>query len=862
MTADLSFEQLIALIERGEPQPIADALLTTSEPGRRELGRRLPNLTTARMPNAHVSTLEWQRVQERRDTAKAVAGAGCLTGAPKIVTWLRNHGSFHDPRVITAIIRVLSAPGRPALGTVARGLATRLRSDDVDAQWPLVSRLLDAAGEPVPPTEATLRGWLRATGCSASSLRSDLRTNQLLPHVFRVPRLGGDVSAGGLANLTEQRVVILDGCAHRLAEGDRPGMIRPFVELHRLLAPTLDERAANQQAYLTMVSSPHSTVVAIALESLRTVDDAGLLDTAAVADAALSVLSRREKTLVRAQLAWLDSALTRKPSPELFEALLTGLGNESVDLAERTLRVVAKHLPAFDPAVLARLAPDLTGDLRRQVDALLPAPALASDGPVGAGSVGDGPPAAMAGVPAAASMPAPLRSAVEVAAVLGELFRQGERDPVLLEQALDGLARFAHDDQAALVAALTSVPVPNWDDPLCALVRTVTGGTWSPWTPGYWDFQLAPPPFWMLPERLGELARQMIGTPPPALLATPATVDGHVSPARVLELLVAAERDGWQPGPFDLAQAVLRLPRTVDPAIIAGAGRLTSPAGRFLADWLNGGGLSDPLVTTTEVLWHHCADVRACRCGTTWRATFDALPRHVPIAPCPPRAWESTPFTGLAVPAGLLDMAPLSGRPPYSPSLHDWPMVLPGHPEIIAAHALPNIFDAAYREHRHRLQVLPALAASTGPFGPAMALCLAAGLTADQPAGRVNATDAFIELAARGKLNGTLVGRELTRLHDNGNLPLKRLTGCLTEAMRAGRAAEVWATARELLPAALAAPGPGTPDLLAVAESAAAAVHATDDVPGLASAAARPGRNRLAVEVARLNRTLTVNRAT
>jgi hypothetical protein len=187
-------------------------------------------------------------------------------------------------------------------------------------------------------------------------------------------------------------------------------------------------------------------------------------------------------------------------------------------------------------------------------------------------------------------------------------------------------------------------------------------------------------------------------------------------------------------------------------------------------------------------------------------------------------------------------------------------MVLPGHPEIVAAQALPEIVMAVHGDFRQQLDILPVLAASAGPFGPAMALALANGFSADDITGRVSATDAFVELAARGKLDGALVGRELAQLQGGGRLAVKRVAGCLIEVLRAGVTTEVWAAVRELLPAALINPGAGTPDLLATAEAAAAAVHATDDFPELTEVAARRGRTRLASEAARLSRTLAANR--
>lgn len=943
MTTELSFERLTELIKLGHAEALADALIALDEPARRALGARLPEASA--LGWADLGAVDWQvrwRLSQRRDAALRVAGAGCLTPAAKVVSWLREFGAGDDPALIGAVVRVLRAPGRPSIAAVARGLATRLRVNQVDQQWALVRRLLDVAGEPVPPTEATVRGWLRETGSSAEGLRADSRTRELLPHVFSTPRVGADVSPGGLANLTEHRAVILPGCVARLAEGDRPGSIRAFVELHRLLAPTADEGEPHRQTYLSMLDSPHSTVAEIALRALRPVDDPEL-----VADAALSVLPRREKKLVRAQLDWASAVLAAKPDPALFEALLTGLANEQVDLAERTVRVIAKHLPALGAdgvALLAAAAEGLSGDLRRQVTALLPAASVVSPAsPASAVSVLEAP--VIGGPIAAAAMPPPLGSIPEVVAATAAIMLDDAPDPVRLEEVLDGLVRFAHRDRAGLAVALAP-KLTHWDSPFSLMTKAVVGGTWRPWVPNRWEAE-APPPFWLLVERLGEIGRQMTRAVPPALLATPATVDGHVSPARVLELLTAAERDGWQPGRFDLTQALLRLPRAVDPAVLTGAARLTSPAGRLFAGWLAGGGLPDPLIVTGEAVWHGCPDPDACTCQwphrVRWTSSFDAVPLPVPAvtvarpSPAPPytpvadfgtpapplpdgRHWPTVPPTpnhlgpaasaplspptsppaaspaspsasslpgpgasplattpaeptaaglaelsamALAVPVGLLDLPAdpdrFRGRRPSHRVTH-WPAILPGHPEIVAAHALPEILQAVDGDDRSRLAVLPVLAASSGPFGPALALCVALGFSADQAPGRVFATDAFIDLATRGKLDAALIGRELANLQRDGRMAPKRVAGCLTEAMRAGLSAEVWSTVRELLPAALSRPVPGTPDLLAAAESAAAAVRATDHIAGLAEVAARPGRNRLVTEAARLTRTLTDNK--
>jgi len=105
---------------------------------------------------------------------------------------------------------------------------------------------------------------------------------------------------------------------------------------------------------------------------------------------------------------------------------------------------------------------------------------------------------------------------------------------------------------------------------------------------------------------MAEVAGQLAGEPPVELLATPATPEGHVDPDRVLALLVLAERDGWEPGRYDLLQALLRLPRTVDPGIGTAAAALRSPAGQRLAAWLDRGGLPDPEVTRIALVRGRC----------------------------------------------------------------------------------------------------------------------------------------------------------------------------------------------------------------------------------------------------------------
>ncbi|GAB7045797.1 hypothetical protein [Catenuloplanes indicus] len=851
----IAFNELASWLDEGSLVPLTNALLAADETERRALAGQLRQHELLRRPHdvfddalSHEERRRrWREDEVRRPYRQAalrVAGAACLPRAAAIVSWLRS-ARFPDPMpagTADAIVRVLSAPGRPSAAAVARGLAGRLRPAQVDAQWPIISALLRATGQTPVPTEATVRGWLRETGLDVERLDADPWTPLMLPHVFSIPRVGGELDGSGPGALTRlceiggcDRAVLLADCLMRLGQGDRLGALRPFVTMHRLLAPTLDETARHATEYAGLLSSPYSTVAGIGLETLRALDDAGRLTSGAVAEAGFAALARTEKKLFRAQLAWLNATLARKPDPEVYAALVSGLASPAPDLAERALAVAVKHLPAIGEAgreLLAAAAETLDGDLCRQVNAVL-GRATAPVEPV-----------ALPPVPPVAAMPAPLGSVAEVAAAAAVLVRPGREwsDPVLLELLLDGLVRFAAEDRKALASALRPVVGPRAGSAVARLVCAIVDGHWV--KPGPGPFGPVAPPSAMLAERVDELGRAIPYTAPPGLLATPATVDGHVDPARVLALLESAERSGWAPRPYDLSQALLRLPRTVDASITAAAGRLTTPAGRAFADWLRKGGLPDPVV----VMRQPCTHGPDCWC------TPEGQRRTAEIA--------SIPAGGLSLPAGLLEVTEERPAGVSRPGLGAWPMVLPGHREVIAAHLRPYLADTITDRRIDVGYVLPVLAQSGGPFGPATALCLAHGLTAARVSDRVAAVDAFLALAARRELDGALVGRELAALFSCGEIVLTRVVAALAETARAGAGAQVWDVACALIPAVLTVTPvvAGAADLLALAASVAPAGQATAPPPEVSAVAARGGRSRLVTEASRLRRVLRMSR--
>ncbi|MEU4161867.1 DUF6493 family protein [Actinoplanes sp. NPDC026670] len=917
----VSFVQLESWIRAGDGGRVVAALVGLDEASRRALAAQAKGI------QLHWNDPELQSLAygdyarhtefaQRREGALRVLGVACLPRAADVVTWLRSDRFWHPPlpETLDAVVQVLRLPGRPSTAAIARALADKLRPAQADRQWPLIERLLAEAELPPPATEATLRGWMRRVGADryrqdlADLLRADAHLDSMLPHVFTIPLLGQELDEEWTKALTRlagdgvlDRPALLDGCVLRLHTGDRTAPLRRMVVLHRLLAPTAEEFAARRGEYVGMLAGPDSTVADLALRGLRLADDAGLLEADTVAEAAWVVLPRKEKKLVRAQLDWLGAALTRKPDPLLFEALLSGLANPAADLAERALKLVGKHLSAFGPSGLELLissSATLQGDVHRQAITLIssaspapaasPSPAVAAfpSSPVSAAlpgsppasavhpdsgtlpapspasavhpdsgtlpassfaSAGFGDPSGNANVPlvVAAPMPAAIPSIPELVAEAKHFLHESD-DPVRFELILDGLVRFVADDRPAVARALEPV-VPQWQSAFSNMLRAVVTGEAVKWSPAAWE-RRAGPPFWMTVRRMEELAGQMAATPPPALLSTPDTVGGHVDPARVLRLL----GEGWDPGPYDLAQAMLRLPREIAPEIQTAAARLTSPAGRLFAEFLESGGLPDPAVTTLDP-GRPCPHRRRqyCNCaGQTRRrvVAFESLKTNLTVQPYL-----------LSQPA---EFAADRAHEYHWDRMVGWPMVFPSHREIAAAHMQPRLIKASDgKGAASDITALPALAACDGPFGPAMALCLAYGSSAGRAEGRLATSDAFVDLATRRILDGTLVGRELAALHKANVLVLKRVTETFSQVLQAGAAAEVWATFREFLPTILSDPKPpiGTPDLLLVAESAAAAANAHDEIPELTAVATRPTRNRLTTEAARLHRTLTNN---
>ncbi|WP_433790023.1 DUF6493 family protein [Actinoplanes sp. CA-252034] len=784
------------------------------------------------------------------------------------------------------------------LGELGERLCARLPTRDVwdGADWAFAARILEAGKAQPPVTEGVVRGWLarliRPRGKRLPPLsmrmRDDPYLDLLLPGVFEIDGMGADIYnatwgeasapprsgirfheavAALVAEGRLERKTILAAIADRLARGDKPTALRPFVLLHDELAPTVDEIAAHALDYARLLAEGPGPIATVAQRCLRSLDDTGRLDLDTLLEASLPALLRKEKTLVKAQITWLEKAAGREPerAVEVFETIAAAFGHPALDIQERALTVIIRHLPALPADAVARLADAsaaLAGDLPARAATVFGTAVVAE-------TVPELPPFA-----GPAAMPAPITTAAELAEEIAVLVH--EESGVRWEQVLAALVALHADGRrdelaAVLTPLLERYPGElgehSWNvgEPLACLgvaIRVATGlprdhdthrqlygavrTAWQEGRRGGSGSELSSAPDGVLALRVAEIAVHLNGSMMPMLVATPTHVNGSLDPEVLSDRLSRAEGEGWQPWPFDLEQALLRLPRNGVPAeVVAGAGALTSPAGRQFAQWLAGGGLPDPV---SELFVQVPASNGH---GFVWGLD---LPRRMAATLRPSRDG------GLRLERQLLTLDPPK-HPEWAPQRFGrqpgvLSMVLPHHREVAAAWAIGELAALADQDQRDNGRLLPLLTECSGPVGPALTYGLAYTFGAKQESDRAAAVDAFLVLAAGTNPFAHAVGAALADLAADGSVKLNRALPALTDAHRSGASAAIWELLTAALPPLLAAGHRAVPDMLELATQVAVAIGARSAIPGLAEAAARPGSSRLVQEAKRLHSAL------
>ena len=183
-----------------------------------------------------------------------------------------------------------------------------------------------------------------------------------------------------------------------------------------------------------------------------------------------------------------------------------------------------------------------------------------------------------------------------------------------------------------------------------------------------------------------------------------------------------------------------------------------------------------------------------------------------------------------------------------------WPSMLPHHPELLAAHAIPVLYQWANGQGSRGPTIFPQFADTAGNPGPIAHLALAYGLAADRLPHRVAAEDTVLAFAARGLLRPELLGRAAAELWRREMAKPNRLLASLQEIEQAGATTQVFSATCAALSLLATAPDlRGLPDLLLLATRCAVGAGTSGvEVPGLAELAATQKPARVGREARRL----------
>ncbi|RDI35030.1 DUF6493 family protein [Lentzea flaviverrucosa] len=818
----MSFDRIQALIESDQLLALGEVLKSLTPEKRKERAADL----VAYEKKRRVSDRNWEH-----HVALHIAGIGLLPNASTLTPWLVRyqiwwHRVSQENGTLEAL-DVLRHRNPAWLPDLVTRIATRMPARE-PGRHDLLRIVLEFCGDNPPDTDGFLLAFMDYGGHTRWRPAFDA----LIPRMLEV------VGAGAIfANtwqwpqfLTERadRQVLLDGCLARLQQGGSAREMEGFLALHKVLDVTLDETAEHARDYVAMLPDSRSPVATLAQDRLKALDEAGKLDFDLLADASRWVFGRTEKKLIRTQLTWLGKHAKSTPD-EVVLTVAELFAHESDDLRGQAVKLIAKCQAKISDGTrtdLLVLAEQLPADLAAQLGAETVAEEVFELAPF-----------------TPRPWPDPIATLDELTGEVRALFGRtsGHVDPVTTEQIIEAVVRFTWQDREAVAKAFEPIYdkhpwIMNRRVEETYLDRSRSSHCWSmlimiigsvpvteqdsarAWVeeipslePGSVSRQLT--------RRLREIARGLGGSPRPLLVSTPTEMSGLLAPEVLLDRLVKAETDAWEPWPRDLVQAYHRLPRDTRPGDFAS---LTSNAGRLLREWL--ADLADPVVELVE-------------------RTRQTRPGYVNPPPREKRLFV-TLEPGLPEPDWFW-----FGYSEWEEMLECWPAVLPVQREVVAGHLVPHLAHRCSSKGSEGA-LLPALAEADGPIGVATHLALAYGLGAEGTVGRAHAVDALLVLAARDQLDGKALGEVIGLLLERGELALNRVVPCLRDAARSGATAQIWDLLTTTLPKTWS--HNRVADLVELAVELAQRLRPGGTVEGLAEVAARKGSSKAAVQARRL----------
>jgi hypothetical protein len=737
------------------------------------------------------------REQQRARAAVVVAGTALHGGAAGAALWISTgRGGTQLPQ--NELLAVLEGRGGEWLGDLAHRLAARPTAEQDHV---FIRRLVELAGCAVPVTDGLVTGWT-AQSILPHRLDRDPWTPVFVPHLFELrvlpPRLVWSAGTDGegdsgwahrLARLTEtgqvERKLLIDRCVSRLLRGGPAGEARFLLVLLKRLTLDGEELRERVPDWLGMVADGGTPVAAHAQEALGVLAEGGALSGPELAEFTRSALFRSEKKLVNRQLVLAGRILRGCPASagELLPAVAEVFGDDDITVQGRALKLVARWYGTVGEDVRAGLAAAAAAlsPLHRETAAGVFGDLLdpADGDPWGSAPYQEFlPPVAEAG-----PVPAGPGSAAEL---VGELLslRRGAAGAAAFDGVLDGLVRLGSAEPEELRRVLGEATEGRslwFRNHLQELVAAVLHGTG---VQGLHEALVQEFPRRCAHERLEalavarvrEAAYRLLTRPLPFLLATPDRHTGELAAETLVERLAEYRRLGVDPAPVDFGQALLRVARGGSPVVALAAARLGTREGDRLAAHLAVPGPAGSLPGGRSGAGGETPG-SGDGGGTFGPAVVRQLlqaPERVP--PC--RHWDDWD--------------------------RQWPTVLPHDREAVALWLLPLLTDTEESRAHRTAALLPWLAetpAPAGPAGPLVHRALAASLGTVRPDDRLAAVDLMLQLAARGQLDPRLLGRELAGLLAHRTVKLNRVTDALATAAATGAHGTVWSVLGSLLPA-------------------------------------------------------------
>lgn len=326
-----------------------------------------------------------------------------------------------------------------------------------------------------------------------------------------------------------------------------------YSRFHEALVPTIDERIARRDAYLTLLASTIPPTVSFALKALKLVNKAAPIPPKELIAAMEAPLQARQKATVTTALQMLADAAKRAPDAkiEVARTACLALVSEDSGVQEKAL------------ALIDRLGMRETSEVAATLADYVPflAPALQAEFADVAAPVSVQPILRRAPEPVV-----PVANADEALARFLEML-EDQSDPFLVEAAFDGVARFgaalAADDKAISPVKRRALQLwkKDWFLDLHVLAARM-------WTEGLTDVDVL-----KLHEREGiehyhnydfhlrnrEILDQVRAGHALPMLSMPTDTAGFVDPGALRDRLSIYRDAGVTPGARDLDLALLRL---------------------------------------------------------------------------------------------------------------------------------------------------------------------------------------------------------------------------------------------------------------------------------------------------------------